>query len=363
MGPYQLGTEVTIFETFTVDDVVTDPTTVTFTVEQPDDTLDVFVFGTDAEVTNPSTGYYELAYLPPSAGTYNYRVVGTGAVAAATEGSFEVLRSAILTPAGYLPGPCEQWIDAQDVAECCSLAAADGSDESVFQKHATLAVEFLHIVSGRRFTGRCGPITVRPPGDTCSNCGIQLLAYPAGASRPHRAITASGICGSCGFSALSRVLLSGYPVQEITEVKVDGVVVAETEYRLDGNKWLVRKNGESWPVCPDLSLDDDQEGTFSVSYTFGLDPTPLAREAAAALACEFYNACTPGGECKLPSQAVRIVRQGVTIDRLQPLASMLRKGETGILALDAFMEAYGKHRRKPAFWSSSGPKYARRVGA
>ena len=117
MGLYQLGNQVTIFETFTVEGVPTDPTTVTFTVELPDQTVETFVDGTDPEVTNPSV-VYELPYTPATAGVYQYNVVGAGAVVATSPtGSFTVLADAISSE----PGPCEPWISADDVAECCGV--------------------------------------------------------------------------------------------------------------------------------------------------------------------------------------------------------------------------------------------------
>ena len=81
-----------------------------------------------------------------------------------------------------------------------------------------------------------------------------------------------------------------------------------------------------------MDLDDTESGTWSVSYLSGIDPPLAGKAAATALACELL----PGAECKLPTGAVRIVRQGVTIDKLQPLAdNAARQGMTGIPAIDA----------------------------
>lgn len=85
---YWLGDQITIFETFTVDGTPTDPSAVTITVIRPDGIEESFT--TPSDVVNPSTGYYELAYLPPAIGHYDYRVVGTGTVAAAIENEFHV---------------------------------------------------------------------------------------------------------------------------------------------------------------------------------------------------------------------------------------------------------------------------------
>jgi hypothetical protein len=163
------------------------------------------------------------------------------------------------------------------------------------------------------------------------------------------------------------VLLPGYPVTQITEVKIDGVVQSADTYRVDEWRWLTRMRDPAdpgvplfWPSCQILDLDDTESGTFSVSYMSGVAPPLAGKAAATALACELL----PGVDCKLPSGAVQIVRQGLTINRLQPLATMLLEGMTGIVTIDAFMAAYnpGKLRRRPAIWSPDGPTYARPVG-
>jgi hypothetical protein len=115
-----------------------------------------------------------------------------------------------------------------------------------------------------------------------------------------------------------------------------------------------------WPSCQTLDLDDTESGTWSVSYLSGIAPPLIGKQAAVALSCELL----PGADCKLPSGAVRIIRQGIQIDKLQPLSDMLLRGMTGIVAIDAFIAAYNPShlKRRPAIWSPNGPKYARTVG-
>ena len=162
------------------------------------------------------------------------------------------------------------------------------------------------------------------------------------------------------------MLLPGYPVTEIQEVKIGGVVQDPSTYRLDEYQWLTRMRDPAepniplfWPSCQVLDLNDTEPGTFSVTYKSGIAPPLAGKQAAAALACELL----PGADCKLPSGAVRIVRQGLTIDRLQPLAQMLISGATGIPLIDVFIAAYNPSglRRRPAIWSPDGPKFARPV--
>lgn len=263
--------------------------------------------------------------------------------------------------------PCEPWIDAADVAACCGVALST-ENEGAYEEAAELGTLVAWKASGHRFGGICGPVTVRPCGDECG-CwtGVQWLSYPDGTARPLWTGTEWNWNTKrfCGCSCLPKVRLSGY-VQAIDEVKIDGVIIDPDSYRVDRRRWLVRTNGQHWPSCQDDSLEDDQPGTFSVSYTYGQEPDELGRSAAAALGCEFFAACSEDDmECKLPQGAVRIVRQGVTIDRLQPLASMLQKGETGILAWDAFISEYGGAKAKAmraTFYAPGGSRAAPRFG-
>ena len=122
MGVYPLGTAVTVSETFSVLDVPTNPTTVTYTVRDPTGVETSYVFGVDAEVTNPSVGIFVLS-LPAcnEPGVWYHEIVGTGAVVAAGTGEFTVL-SSVLAPQG-VPwpqfGPCSPWIDCGDIRAAC----------------------------------------------------------------------------------------------------------------------------------------------------------------------------------------------------------------------------------------------------
>jgi hypothetical protein len=374
LGVYQSGTAVTITETFSILGVPTNPTTVVFTVQAPDGTETTYTWMVDAEVTNPSPGVFVLD-LPvlTDPGVYLYQVVGTGAVEAAGSGDFTILQSVITPTDVPWPqfGPCQPWIDCADIKEYC-----DDASDALLTPITVVASQVMFEVSGRQFTGRCER-TVRP----CQNrtCWDAIPWYNYYGAPWAWSFGSEGLWGwgwydgqgcHCGCTPLSRVLLPGYPVIEILEVLIDGAVVAPTSYRLDEWRWLTRMRDPAepdtplfWPSCQVLDLDDTEPGTFSVNYLAGSDPPQAGKEAAAALACELYREKV-GGECKLPSGAVRIVRQGVTIERLQPLASMLRRGETGIPAIDLFIAAYNPAglRRRPAIWSPDGPKYARPVG-
>jgi hypothetical protein len=370
MSTYTLGTAVSITETFSVLGVATDPTTVVYTVVDPLGVSTSYLFGTDPEVSNPSVGVYVLD-LPPTTepGTYQYSITGTGAVDAVGSGEFTVLQSSTAPVATPFPqfGPCQSWIDCGDIRAACDTTG----DDALLDGIAAMASQLMYEISGRQFNGNCVR-TARPCSDqaACWN----LNPWYGWTGWPW-AWTWDGVTWGwydqlgchCNCGVLSRVMLPGYPVTAVTEVKIDGVVIDPSEYRLDEWQYLTRMRNSAepliplfWPSCQVLDLPDTEPGTWSVTYRAGVAPPLAGKAAATALACELL----PGADCKLPSGATRIVRQGVTIDRLQPLAAALMAGATGIPQIDTFMAAYNPSglRRRPTVWSPDGPAYARFVG-
>lgn len=373
MGVYQVGQAVTITETFTVSGTLTDPTGVIFTVEDPTGVSTVYTFGVDVEVTNPSTGVYALALGPLSlVGTWLYTVAGSGVVVATGSGELTVVPDPIAPQATLFPqfGPCQPWIDCGDIRALCDTELGDETLTGV----AVQASQIMFELSGRQFATGCEK-TVRPEGlveNTCWSYGLNdWVGSPWFWSWNGMSWGWYGGPGGgcyCQCRPLSRVLLSGYPVTEIVEVTIDGTVVDPTTYRLDEYRYLTRVRDPLdldtplfWPACQDLDRAATESGTFSVTYKYGSQPPLAGKAAATALACELL----PGADCKLPTEAVRVVRAGITMERLQPLATMLRQGMTGIPAIDSFIAAYNPNglRRRPAVYSSSGPRYARPEGA
>jgi hypothetical protein len=170
------------------------------------------------------------------------------------------------------------------------------------------------------------------------------------------------------------VLLSGYPVREITQVLIDGVAVSPATYRLDERRFLTRVRDPAapdtvllWPSCQELDLPDTSSGTFSVAYRYGMDPPLIGTMAAAELACELYKACNNSGDCALPSGVTRVTRQGVVIERLAFSAWGLQDGiwRTGLTRVDTFLSMTNPSRltRRPSTWSpASHMRYARPTG-
>lgn len=265
-----------------------------------------------------------------------------------------------------MPAPSPQpanWITADDIVRGCVNVAEETEDLAAVAQAASL---LMYELSGRLYPGE-QERTVRPCKQGCGCWGDSMASGSNYWSWTLTSLQGWGWfndCGdSCGCGSESYVRLPGYPVWEITQVKIDGVVLAPTGYRLDRRRMLIRTNDAMWPACQDLSLDDTQPGTYSVAYKWGVGPPELGKRAAIQLACEIWTGFQ-GGDVKLPSNVVKIVRQGVTVDRVAPIAQLLREGGTGLALVDMFMAQVnptGARRARPTVWSPD-LKRARKVG-
>jgi hypothetical protein len=143
---------------------------------------------------------------------------------------------------------------------------------------------------------------------------------------------------SCSCSQLSEVILPG-PVGGIEEVTIDGIVIPPSAYRVDDGNRLVRIDGDTWPVCQDMTGPG-----FQVTYYRGAMPNELTNYAAGVLAAEFYRACAKG-KCRLPRGVTSVVRQGVTVEIRQ---DMWEGGITTIPEVDAVISIYNPNHLRQA---------------
>lgn len=141
-----------------------------------------------------------------------------------------------------------------------------------------------------------------------------------------------GCHGFCNCRPQCEAYLPG-PVESISEVIVDQVVVDASTYEVQDNNWLVRVDDECWPHCPDMAADE----AFEVTYIRG-EPVPSAlSHAVGILACEFAKACA-GQDCRLPGRLQFIARQGVTA-QLVDVERLLDRGLTGLMEVDQIVAA------------------------
>lgn len=88
MNNYYIGNIVTLSAIFRDGDTLSDPTAAVLQVLKPDGTKE-----DDITPENDGEGLYHHDYTPEESGVYRYRFIGTGAVTAAAEGVFLVLKS------------------------------------------------------------------------------------------------------------------------------------------------------------------------------------------------------------------------------------------------------------------------------
>lgn len=147
-------------------------------------------------------------------------------------------------------------------------------------------------------------------------CTVTELFWPA---------SAGGACGvpymrdgdwyNGGRSAGCTLQLSYRPVQLVNEVRVHGVALAATGYVLQRGGFLMRIGGD-WPA-----VGECEHAPVEVDYTWGASlHEPLWGSVALAMGEVTYEvlAALCGQPCKLPSRAVSVTRQGVTVNLADP---------------------------------------------
>lgn len=336
------------------DDDPIDPTTVTLIVTNPAGVATTY---TGAGLDHPSVGHFEkpVVFNLPGAWQWQWSGVGPPPFSQVEQGAF------IVGVGKRDPMP---WISAQDIFDGTACSGIVAPELVVADRSARVASYVLWALSGRQFPGVYID-TVRPCRQT----------FLVGTSWYERAQLGWwntgnpwGLCGcgqpdQCGCGGLSQVRLPRTgSLLDVLSVKVDGVVLDPSAYRVDEWDRLVRIDGDSWPCCQDLSLADTEDDTWSVTYAYGHEPPEAGRSAARDLACELYHGAM-GGDCALPKRVSTITRQGVTVALLDAF-NFFDKGRTGIYSVDLFLAAVnpkGRMRRGSIASPDVGP-YATRTG-
>lgn len=236
-------------------------------------------------------------------------------------------------------GPCDDW----PVYWTCDVSSAS---PALTGYAVSMATRTLWALSGRRF-GAC-PVTIRPCRRDCYDTWPWGWSEWGGSSTLDRWVWSdyrywvplgcggSGCSGGCSCTELSETVLPG-PVSRIVSVKLDGAPMVTGSYRLDNNRLLVRTDGQRWPFCQDLSKEDTESGTWSVTALIGEDVPDSGALAMGELACEIVKA-GQGQDCRLPPGVTSIVRQGITI-QYPDVGQLLKDGRTGLYLVDMFLAA------------------------
>lgn len=253
---------------------------------------------------------------------------------------------------------CGWVVDDWSTTPCGASATAE--EKAVAEQ---LAAACLWALSGRVF-GVCTE-TVRPDPAPAARPSTYEGGVRHAGWWPRQMTTgwASGGCGctiACDCSAdRLRVALPG-PVQSVTSVWVDGAELADTAYRVQDRRWLLRVDGGIWPRHQDLTVDDHAAGAFTVTYQRGIPIPAAGRVALGDLACEFVKARKGDGKCAIPTRAQQISRQGVSIELIDP-AALFDNGLTGVESVDRWLASINPGRRRAAsrVYSPDGPCVAR----
>lgn len=149
-----------------------------------------------------------------------------------------------------------------------------------------------------------------------------------------------------------RILLSQTPVRSVDLVAVSGAILDPSEYVLERDS--VMRIGECFP-CEQYC----EVAPVEISYTYGIDVPPLGSLAMGELACEFLRGWT-GADCQLPSNAISVTRQGVTVD-LGDAQTLFEMGRIGLPISDAFIRSVNPNKLQSAskVYSPDMPRRAR----
>jgi hypothetical protein len=228
--------------------------------------------------------------------------------------------------------------------------------------------ELVWALTGRQF-GQCC-VKIRPCRKSCNPCpdvpgfGWGPGGYGVGPNGYGPALIdglwyniSCNSCSECSCTQICQIPLP-YPTCCIQEVKIDGIVIDPETYRIDEFRRLVRLDDDCWPFCQDLTKEDTEEGTWSVSLCYGRPVPELILLAAGEMACQLIKQ-TAGLPCQLPQRMSSITRQGVTVGFLDPM-EFFGNRQTGIYLVDLAVMTFNPHKltRRPAIWSpDAGPNW------
>lgn len=291
------------------DGVPAEPDTIVVTIHKPDGSTVALtkanLSGTKSDPANTALDVWSADVLANVAGLWRITASATTAGDTATPQEFMVL-----VGVEEATGWCGQWVTWADVERCGTPPDLDPAGQDLVLDQAT---EILYLLSGRRYPGIC--TATRALCYACHSC------YPA----------------ICSCDPYPSVDLGGrYPVWAAWDVKLAGVLLAPTAYEIRGRRWLVRIDGDVWPLG--LTWRAEDPDAFAVTWAYGRQPPLSGRLAAARYALEAARLCA-GQPCVLNSQsATNVVREGVTYTVLDA-DSVIALGRTGLGSVDAWLVA------------------------
>lgn len=254
-----------------------------------------------------------------------------------------------------MAGPCDWNVVVSD--DCCPSWST--LDPDVQARSIRLATKVIWAATGRRY-GVCDAV-IRPCGTDrrCGECGS--WDFFGGWMRPLLldGLWRNCLCGcECTCAPHCQITLPGW-VDTVTQVMVNGVIIAPSSWRVDNHTWLVRTDGDCWPRCQDYNVDSPADGTMVVSYGVGQPVPEDILDITAMLACEFAKACAADKGCRLPGRLQTLTRQGITVSNVD-IDTVLKYGLTGITEIDMVIMAdnpYGLKQKNFLYSYDTAPRF------
>lgn len=238
---------------------------------------------------------------------------------------------------GDASGTCQPWTTVDQIRVASpDCADPDKVTDAQLNDAIDVASDLLWRASGHRFPGQC-TTTLRPR--------IVRSAAEATFAPPDWTYVWGGSGEGPSELDLSRYGL--YPVVSIGQVLVDGAVLDPARYRVDDAARLVRLrdadgSGAVWPCAQDLTRDDTEADTWSVTVTWGTAPPPSGVAAANALAC-LLGRDAAGEDCGLPASVTAVNRAGISYEVEAAVAAGADDG-WGVPAVVRFLDAVNPQR-------------------
>jgi hypothetical protein len=147
-----------------------------------------------------------------------------------------------------------------------------------------------------------------------------------------------------------------YPLLEVSEIRLDGVVLDASAYRVENSKFIRRIDGQYWPYINSFAIPQmaGHEQEIQVDITVGRDVPIELKMACADLACELKKACNSDESCTLPPHVRSIARRGVDI-QIDDITSLFKDGLFGIPTIDMAIRTHGNCARGGSVFDATKP--------
>lgn len=234
-------------------------------------------------------------------------------------------------------GPCARFCTADDVTAHPGREDL-GDDPVVLDLAIDVATEVMWGATGRQFSGGC-EMTIRPTCvDDLSRSGNDLWrAY----AYPYTPVIAAGrwynLAPGCRCQTyesgrlIPQVDLGLYPVTA-ARVTIDGALLPPSHFRVHQWRYLVRTDGQAWPLTQNLLADLTEPDTWGVTCRYGRPPTKGVVAATAELAADLAKGML-GRECQIAKSVTNVTRQGVSFQRAS-IKDVVQGGNTGLIVVD-----------------------------